>query len=105
MAGSGAKNGGFIRKITPTAAESLAPKASVTQRKLQVMKSGNPKGEQVRRNCLCEGGVHSGVLMTGKEKHGQQGTLCLTVKYYLLTSVTYSSFFCYSHVIGIPCGC
>ncbi|NXV99238.1 CDAN1 protein, partial [Fregetta grallaria] len=32
----GAKNGGFIRKITPTAAESLAPKASVTQRKLQV---------------------------------------------------------------------
>lgn len=39
VAGSGAKNGGFIRKITPTAAESLAPKASVTQRKLQVMKS------------------------------------------------------------------
>ncbi|KFQ34343.1 Codanin-1, partial [Mesitornis unicolor] len=36
VAGSGAKNGGFIRKITPTAAESLAPKASVTQRKLQV---------------------------------------------------------------------
>ncbi|NXT29242.1 CDAN1 protein, partial [Syrrhaptes paradoxus] len=35
VAGSGAKNGGFIRKITPTAAESLAPKASVTQRKLQ----------------------------------------------------------------------
>uniref|UniRef100_A0A663E6Q2 Codanin-1 C-terminal domain-containing protein n=1 Tax=Aquila chrysaetos chrysaetos TaxID=223781 RepID=A0A663E6Q2_AQUCH len=33
---NGAKNGGFIRKITPTAAESLAPKASVTQRKLQV---------------------------------------------------------------------
>uniref|UniRef100_A0A663E7A4 Codanin-1 C-terminal domain-containing protein n=1 Tax=Aquila chrysaetos chrysaetos TaxID=223781 RepID=A0A663E7A4_AQUCH len=26
VAGSGAKNGGFIRKITPTAAESLAPK-------------------------------------------------------------------------------
>ncbi|NXF07262.1 CDAN1 protein, partial [Smithornis capensis] len=36
VAGSGAKNGGFIRKITPTAAESLAPKASVTQQKLQV---------------------------------------------------------------------
>ncbi|NWS98290.1 CDAN1 protein, partial [Mionectes macconnelli] len=36
VAGSGAKNGGFIRKITPTAAESLAPKASVTQRKLQM---------------------------------------------------------------------
>ncbi|NXJ77575.1 CDAN1 protein, partial [Trogon melanurus] len=36
VAGSGAKNGGFIRKITPTAAESLAPKASVTHRKLQV---------------------------------------------------------------------
>ncbi|KFP41856.1 Codanin-1, partial [Chlamydotis macqueenii] len=36
VAGSGAKNGGFIRKITPTAAESLAPKASITQRKLQV---------------------------------------------------------------------
>ncbi|NXX46334.1 CDAN1 protein, partial [Tricholaema leucomelas] len=35
VAGSGAKNGGFIRKITPTAAESLASKASVTQRKLQ----------------------------------------------------------------------
>ncbi|NXW74318.1 CDAN1 protein, partial [Hirundo rustica] len=35
VAGSGGKNGGFIRKITPTAAESLAPKASVTQRKLQ----------------------------------------------------------------------
>ncbi|KAK2533218.1 Cdan1 [Columba livia] len=36
VAGSGAKNGGFIRKITPTAAESLVPKSSVTQRKLQV---------------------------------------------------------------------
>ncbi|NXM86301.1 CDAN1 protein, partial [Oenanthe oenanthe] len=36
VAGSGGKNGGFIRKITPTAAESLAPKASVTQQKLQV---------------------------------------------------------------------
>ncbi|NXH01270.1 CDAN1 protein, partial [Loxia leucoptera] len=36
VAGSGGKNGGFMRKITPTAAESLAPKASVTHRKLQV---------------------------------------------------------------------
>uniref|UniRef100_A0A8C3TWN5 Codanin-1 C-terminal domain-containing protein n=1 Tax=Catharus ustulatus TaxID=91951 RepID=A0A8C3TWN5_CATUS len=36
VAGSGGKNGGFIRKITPTAAESLASKASVTQQKLQV---------------------------------------------------------------------
>ncbi|NXF59027.1 CDAN1 protein, partial [Ciccaba nigrolineata] len=36
VAGNGTKNGGFIRKITPTAAESLAPKTSVTQRKLQV---------------------------------------------------------------------
>ncbi|XP_030415459.1 codanin-1 isoform X2 [Gopherus evgoodei] len=36
VAGSGAKNGGFIRKITPTAAESLTPKPSVTQQKLQV---------------------------------------------------------------------
>ncbi|POI35554.1 hypothetical protein CIB84_000694 [Bambusicola thoracicus] len=36
VAGSGVKNGGFIRKITPTAAESLAPKTSITQRKLQV---------------------------------------------------------------------
>ncbi|XP_041315879.1 codanin-1 isoform X3 [Pyrgilauda ruficollis] len=36
VAGSGGKNGGFMRKITPTAAESLAPKASVTQRKLQI---------------------------------------------------------------------
>ncbi|NXR25139.1 CDAN1 protein, partial [Cinclus mexicanus] len=36
VAGSGGKNGGFIRKITPTAAESLVPKASVTQQKLQV---------------------------------------------------------------------
>uniref|UniRef100_A0A8C3HGK9 Codanin-1 C-terminal domain-containing protein n=1 Tax=Chrysemys picta bellii TaxID=8478 RepID=A0A8C3HGK9_CHRPI len=35
VAGSGAKNGGFIRKITPTAAESLAPKPCVTQQKLQ----------------------------------------------------------------------
>ncbi|XP_025889192.1 codanin-1 [Nothoprocta perdicaria] len=35
VAGSGTKNGGFIRKITPTAAESLAPKPSATQRKLQ----------------------------------------------------------------------
>ncbi|NXI14373.1 CDAN1 protein, partial [Irena cyanogastra] len=36
VTGSGGKNGGFIRKITPTAAESLAPKTSVTQWKLQV---------------------------------------------------------------------
>ncbi|XP_040529669.2 codanin-1 isoform X2 [Gallus gallus] len=36
VAGSGVKNGGFIRKITPTAAESLAPKTSITQQKLQV---------------------------------------------------------------------
>ncbi|NWH77860.1 CDAN1 protein, partial [Piaya cayana] len=36
VAGSGTKNGGFMRKITPTTAESLAPKVSVTQRKLQV---------------------------------------------------------------------
>uniref|UniRef100_A0A8C0IUA6 Codanin-1 C-terminal domain-containing protein n=1 Tax=Chelonoidis abingdonii TaxID=106734 RepID=A0A8C0IUA6_CHEAB len=36
VAGSGAKNGGFIRKITPTAAESLTAKPSVTQQKLQV---------------------------------------------------------------------
>ncbi|NWI21305.1 CDAN1 protein, partial [Crypturellus soui] len=35
VAGSGTKNGGFIRKITPTAAESLAPKPSATQKKLQ----------------------------------------------------------------------
>ncbi|XP_025071135.1 codanin-1 isoform X4 [Alligator sinensis] len=35
VAGSGAKNGGFIRKINPTAAESLAPKPSVSQQKLQ----------------------------------------------------------------------
>lgn len=52
VAGSGGKNGGFIRKITPTAAESLAPKASVTQRKLQVMKSGSHKGKRGRRNLL-----------------------------------------------------
>ncbi|XP_072195102.1 codanin-1 [Excalfactoria chinensis] len=36
VAGSGVKNGGFMRKITPTAAETLAPKTSITQRKLQV---------------------------------------------------------------------
>ncbi|XP_077178853.1 codanin-1 [Paroedura picta] len=35
VSGSGGKNGGYIRKITPTAAESLAPKPSVTQQKLQ----------------------------------------------------------------------
>ncbi|XP_020649345.3 codanin-1 [Pogona vitticeps] len=33
--GSGGKNGGYIRKITPTAAEALASKASITQQKLQ----------------------------------------------------------------------
>lgn len=55
VAGSGTKNGGFIRKITPTAAESLAPKASVTQRKLQVMELGSHKRKQGRRNCLCWG--------------------------------------------------
>lgn len=83
VAGSGVKNGGFIRKITPTAAESLAPKASVTQRKLQVMKSGSHEGKQGRRNCLCDGRVHRGILMPGREKNGprQQGTLCLTVGY------------------------
>uniref|UniRef100_A0A8D0G7Z1 Codanin-1 C-terminal domain-containing protein n=1 Tax=Sphenodon punctatus TaxID=8508 RepID=A0A8D0G7Z1_SPHPU len=35
VSGSGAKNGGFIRKITPTAAESLTPKPFITQQKLQ----------------------------------------------------------------------
>ncbi|MEE6492639.1 hypothetical protein FKM82_016618 [Ascaphus truei] len=35
VAGSGAKNGGFIRKITPTAAEPLMPKLTLTQKKLQ----------------------------------------------------------------------
>ncbi|XP_066481683.1 codanin-1 isoform X2 [Tiliqua scincoides] len=33
--GSGGKNGGYIRKITPTAAEALAPKPSIMQQKLQ----------------------------------------------------------------------
>ncbi|KAJ6634079.1 hypothetical protein lerEdw1_014156 [Lerista edwardsae] len=33
--GSGGKNGGYIRKITPTTAESLALKPSITQQKLQ----------------------------------------------------------------------
>ncbi|XP_058017972.1 codanin-1 isoform X2 [Ahaetulla prasina] len=33
--GSGGKNGGYIRKITPTATEVLAPKPSLTQQKLQ----------------------------------------------------------------------
>uniref|UniRef100_A0A8C6YDJ8 Codanin-1 C-terminal domain-containing protein n=1 Tax=Naja naja TaxID=35670 RepID=A0A8C6YDJ8_NAJNA len=33
--GSGGKNGGYIRKITPTATEALAPKPSFTQQKLQ----------------------------------------------------------------------
>ena len=101
VAGSGAKNGGFVRKITPTAAESLVPKASVTQRKLQVVKLGSHKGKQGRRNCFCEGRVHSGILMAEKERSGpgQQGTLCLTVGY------PYSSFLCYGHVPGIPGGC
>ncbi|XP_069494756.1 codanin-1 isoform X2 [Ambystoma mexicanum] len=35
VAGSGSKNGGFIRKITPTAAEPLVPKPAQTQKKLQ----------------------------------------------------------------------
>ncbi|XP_015275531.1 PREDICTED: codanin-1 [Gekko japonicus] len=35
VSGSGGKNGGYIRKITPTAAESLATKPSITQQKLQ----------------------------------------------------------------------
>ncbi|XP_073466474.1 codanin-1 [Aquarana catesbeiana] len=35
MAGYGAKNGGFIRKITPTAAEPLMPKPTLSQKKLQ----------------------------------------------------------------------
>ncbi|XP_054828589.1 codanin-1 isoform X2 [Eublepharis macularius] len=35
VSGSGGKNGGYIRKITPTAAESLAIKPSLTQQKLQ----------------------------------------------------------------------
>ncbi|XP_062973723.1 codanin-1 isoform X2 [Elgaria multicarinata webbii] len=33
--GSGGKNGGYIRKITPTAAEALVLKPSITQQKLQ----------------------------------------------------------------------
>ncbi|XP_008102326.1 codanin-1 isoform X2 [Anolis carolinensis] len=33
--GSGGKNGGYIRKITPTAAEAFAPKTSITRQKLQ----------------------------------------------------------------------
>ncbi|XP_048340099.1 codanin-1 [Sphaerodactylus townsendi] len=35
VTGSGGKNGGYIRKITPTAAESLAPKPSIAHQKLQ----------------------------------------------------------------------
>lgn len=35
VAGCGAKNGGFIRKITPTAAEPLMPKQTLSQKKLQ----------------------------------------------------------------------
>lgn len=99
VAGSGGKNGGFIRKITPTAAESLAPKASVTQRKLQVMKLGSKKGQE---KFACVGiGLYSGLLMPGKERMdlGSRETLCLTVRY------LYSLFFCYSHVAGILCGC
>lgn len=99
VAGSGGKNGGFIRKITPTAAESLVPKASVTQRKLQVMKLGSKKGQE---KFACVGiGLYSGLLMPGKERMdlGSRGTLCLTVRY------LYSLFFCYSHVAGIWCGC
>uniref|UniRef100_A0A670I0F7 Codanin-1 C-terminal domain-containing protein n=1 Tax=Podarcis muralis TaxID=64176 RepID=A0A670I0F7_PODMU len=33
--GSGGKNGGYVRKITPTAAETLVPKPPITQQKLQ----------------------------------------------------------------------
>lgn len=99
VAGSGAKNGGFIRKITPTAAESLAPKTSVTQRKLQVMKLGSHKWKQGGRNCLR--GIHSGILVFGKEKYGpgQQGKLCLIVKY------SYFSLFWLNRVAGLPCEC
>ncbi|XP_075049376.1 codanin-1 [Mixophyes fleayi] len=35
VAGCGAKNGGFLRKITPTAAEPLMPKPTLSQKKLQ----------------------------------------------------------------------
>uniref|UniRef100_A0A8C5MWA8 Codanin-1 C-terminal domain-containing protein n=1 Tax=Leptobrachium leishanense TaxID=445787 RepID=A0A8C5MWA8_9ANUR len=35
VAGSGSKNGGFIRKITPTAAEPLLTKPTLSQKKLQ----------------------------------------------------------------------
>ncbi|XP_073408773.1 codanin-1 [Dendrobates tinctorius] len=35
VAGCGAKNGGFVRKITPTAAEPLMPKPTSLQKKLQ----------------------------------------------------------------------
>ncbi|XP_077117658.1 codanin-1 isoform X2 [Ranitomeya variabilis] len=35
VAGCGAKNGGFVRKITPTAAEPLMPKPTLSQKKLQ----------------------------------------------------------------------
>ncbi|XP_030070215.1 codanin-1 [Microcaecilia unicolor] len=35
ITGSGAKNGGFIRKITPTAAEPLLPRATLIEKKLQ----------------------------------------------------------------------
>ncbi|XP_066428517.1 codanin-1 [Eleutherodactylus coqui] len=35
VAGCGGKNGGFVRKITPTAAEPLMPKPTLSQKKLQ----------------------------------------------------------------------
>ncbi|XP_075700831.1 codanin-1 isoform X2 [Rhinoderma darwinii] len=35
VAGCGARNGGFIRKITPTSAEPLIPKPTLSQKKLQ----------------------------------------------------------------------
>nr|XP_033807255.1 codanin-1 isoform X2 [Geotrypetes seraphini] len=36
LTGSGAKNGGFIRKITPTSAEPLVPRTTLKEKKLQV---------------------------------------------------------------------
>lgn len=66
VAGSGGKNGGFMRKITPTAAESLAPKASVTQRKLQVMKLGSHgEGKGQEKFACVSAGLYSGLLMPG----------------------------------------
>uniref|UniRef100_A0A8C2TVD0 Codanin 1 n=1 Tax=Coturnix japonica TaxID=93934 RepID=A0A8C2TVD0_COTJA len=61
VAGSGVKNGGFMRKITPTAAETLAPKTSITQRKLQAFFHNQPPSlrrtvefvaERVGSNCV-----------------------------------------------------